>query len=150
MHRLARGALSVPLLLSVSEAFLVPFLALIKPCYTKALEWSSLVPGPEAKSSSEITNPTSFTISYQGSAVLSPQGISLGWSLGVSHAGFLPAAPKSLSGSCRLWQNSAPCNRRTEVYITGKQNSKTSPSPELENSILKVCMISHIYKIIWI
>ena len=36
-----------------------------KLCYTKALEWSRLVPGPEAKSSSEIRNPTLFTISYQ-------------------------------------------------------------------------------------
>ena len=36
-------------------------------CYTKALEWCSLVPGPEVNSSaSEITNPTPFTISYQG------------------------------------------------------------------------------------
>ena len=41
-------------------------LTLVKLCYTKALEWSSLVPGPEAKSSSsEITNPALFTISYQ-------------------------------------------------------------------------------------
>ena len=30
-----RGALSVPLLMSVSEAFSVPFLTLIKPCYTQ-------------------------------------------------------------------------------------------------------------------
>ena len=37
---------------------------LTKLCYTKALEWSSLVPGPKAKSSSEIMNPTSFTVSY--------------------------------------------------------------------------------------
>ena len=36
--RLARGALSVPLLLSMSEAFSVPFYTLIKLCYTKALE----------------------------------------------------------------------------------------------------------------
>ena len=36
---------------------------LIKLYYTKALEWSSLVPGPEVKSS-EITNPTLFTVSY--------------------------------------------------------------------------------------
>ena len=44
----------------------VPFFTLIKLCYAKALEWSSLVPGPEAKSSSsEIMNLTSFTISYQ-------------------------------------------------------------------------------------
>ena len=37
--------------------------------------WSSLVPGPEAKSSSsEITNPTSFTISYQCDHVLINRG----------------------------------------------------------------------------
>ena len=37
---------------------------------TKALEWSHLVPGPEVKSSSEITNPTRFTISYHNDDVL--------------------------------------------------------------------------------
>ena len=47
----------------MSEAFSVPFYTLIKLCYTKA-EWSSLVPGPEVKSS-EITNLTLFTIRYQ-------------------------------------------------------------------------------------
>ena len=37
----------------------------MKLCYTKALEWSSLVPGPEVKSSSlEIMNLTPFTVSY--------------------------------------------------------------------------------------
>ena len=36
--RLVRGALSIPLLMSVSEASSVPFLPLIKLCYTKALE----------------------------------------------------------------------------------------------------------------
>ena len=56
--RLARGTLSVPLLMSMSEAFSAPLLTLVKLCYTKALERSSLVPGPEAKSSSEISNPT--------------------------------------------------------------------------------------------
>ena len=41
------------------------FLTLIKLCCTKALEWSSLVSGPKAKSSSsEITYPTPFTVSY--------------------------------------------------------------------------------------
>ena len=40
-------------------------LTLIKLCYTKALESPGLVPGPEVKSSLEITNPTPFTISYQ-------------------------------------------------------------------------------------
>ena len=60
----ARGAFSIPFLMSVSEAFSLPF-QLIKLCYTKAFEWSSLVPGPEVRfSSSEITNWTSFTISY--------------------------------------------------------------------------------------
>ena len=63
---LARGALSVLLLMSISEAFSVPFYTLIKLCYIKTLEWSSLVPGPEAKSSSsEIMNWTPFTMSYQ-------------------------------------------------------------------------------------
>ena len=36
--RLAREAFSVPLLMSMSEAFSVAFLTLIKLCYTKALE----------------------------------------------------------------------------------------------------------------
>ena len=40
------------------------FYTLTKLCYTEALEWSSLVPGSKAKSSLEITNPTSFTVSY--------------------------------------------------------------------------------------
>ena len=46
----------------MSEAFSVTFLTLIKFCYTKALEWSSLVPGLETKSSSEIKNLTPSTI----------------------------------------------------------------------------------------
>ena len=38
---------------------------LIRLCYTKALEWSNLVPGPKAiSSSSEIMNLTSFTSMY--------------------------------------------------------------------------------------
>ena len=63
--RLAKGAFSVPLLMSMSEAFSVPFYTLIKFCYTKALEWSSLVSDPKAKSSLEIMNLTLFTISSQ-------------------------------------------------------------------------------------
>ena len=39
-------------------SFLSPFFTLIKLWYTKALEWSSLVPGPKAKPSSVITNLT--------------------------------------------------------------------------------------------
>ena len=34
----SKGALSVPLLMSMSEAFPVPFYTLIKLCYTEALE----------------------------------------------------------------------------------------------------------------
>ena len=63
--RLPREAFSIPLLMSMSEAFSVAFLTLIKLCYTKALEWSSLVPGPKAISSSlEIMDLTSLTVSY--------------------------------------------------------------------------------------
>ena len=61
--RLARGALSIPILMSMLEAFSIPFHILIKLCYTKALEWSSLVPGPKAESSSEIMNLTLFIVS---------------------------------------------------------------------------------------
>ena len=63
--RLVGEALSLPFLMSMSEASSVPFFTLIKLCYTKALERSSLVPGRKAKSSSEIMNPTSITVSYQ-------------------------------------------------------------------------------------
>ena len=63
--RLARGALSVPLLMSMSEAFSVPFHTLIKLCNTKILgpKAKSMVHGPKAKSS-EIMNPTLFTVRY--------------------------------------------------------------------------------------
>ena len=58
---LARGALSIPLPMSVSEALSVPFHTLVKFCYRKALEWSSLVPGAKGKSSLKIMNPILFT-----------------------------------------------------------------------------------------
>ena len=65
MLTLVKGALYIPLLRSMSEAFSVPFLTLIQLCHTKHLEQSILVPGPIAKSSTlEIMNPTSYT-SYQ-------------------------------------------------------------------------------------
>ena len=48
--------------MSMSEVYLL-FFTLIKLCYTKALEQSNLVPGPEAKSL-EIMNPISFTVNY--------------------------------------------------------------------------------------
>ena len=73
--RLARGTLAVPFLMSMSEDFSIPFYPLIKLCYTKALEWSSLVPDPEAKSSSEITNSTSFTLSYHNPIDYTVHGI---------------------------------------------------------------------------
>ena len=38
---------------------------LIKLCYTKTLECSTLVPGPEAKSSLEVTHLMLFTVSYE-------------------------------------------------------------------------------------
>ena len=56
----ATVALSVPLLMSTSEAFSVRFYTSIKLCYTKALEWSRLVLDLKAKSSSEIMNLTSW------------------------------------------------------------------------------------------
>ena len=61
--------------MSVSEPFSVPFLTLIKLCYTKVLESSRLAPGLEAKSSSsEITNLTLFTVNYHlGGLVWDPQ-----------------------------------------------------------------------------
>ena len=62
--RLVSGGILCPLPMSMSEDFFVSFLTWISLCYTKPLEWSSLVPGPEAKSSSEIMNLTSFTTSY--------------------------------------------------------------------------------------
>ena len=61
--RLVSGGTFCPLLMSMSEAFSVPF-TVIKLLPHKSSEWSSLVSGPEAKSSSEITNLTLFTISY--------------------------------------------------------------------------------------
>ena len=49
--------------MSMSESFSVPS-TLIKLLPHKSSEWSSLVSGPKAKSSSEIMNPISFTVSY--------------------------------------------------------------------------------------
>ena len=68
------GAFSVPILMSTSEVSL-SFLTVIKLLPHKSSEDSSLVPGPKAKSSSEITNPTLFTISYQKERQL---GLTLG------------------------------------------------------------------------
>ena len=64
--RLASGAFSIPVLMSLSKAFFVLF-----HCNkTSGTQLSSLVPDPEAKaSSSEIKNPTSFTVSYQFSYI---------------------------------------------------------------------------------
>ena len=67
MLTLARGGALHPLLMS--DAFSALFHTLIKLCYTKALEWSSLVPDLKVKSS-EITNPTPFIISYHNHLIL--------------------------------------------------------------------------------
>ena len=61
---LVSGALSIPFLMSVSEAFSV-LSHCNKTSANKSSEWSSLVLGSEVKSSSDIMDPTSFTISYQ-------------------------------------------------------------------------------------
>ena len=73
--------------MSVSEAFSVPFLTLIKLCYTKALEWSRLVPGPEAKSSSEITNLPWLTV-FLLLETFSPLALTLSW-----FSFYLPGCP---------------------------------------------------------
>ena len=63
LMRLARGALSTAFWCLCQKISLYLF-TLIKLLH-KSSEWSSLVPGPEAKSSSlEITNLALFTISY--------------------------------------------------------------------------------------
>lgn len=62
--RLASGALSIPLLMCMFKAFSVLFHC-NKTSTTQKLWVISLVLDPEAKSSLEITNPTSFTISCQ-------------------------------------------------------------------------------------
>ena len=77
--------------MSMSEAFSV--LSHCKKLLThKSSEDSSLVPSPKAESSSEIKNPTLFTISYQketGSDPLTPrrafqsEGRQLGLTLGI-------------------------------------------------------------------
>ena len=59
----ARGAFSMPFWCLCQKLSLSLFLTWIKLCYTKALEWSSLVPGPEVKSPpSESTSPTLFAV----------------------------------------------------------------------------------------
>ena len=64
--RLARGH-SPPAFWSLCQSFPCPSHTLIKLCYTEVLEWSSLVPGPKAESSWEITDPTWSTVSYHQS-----------------------------------------------------------------------------------
>ena len=67
--RLVSGAPSVPLLMSMSEASSVLFHC-NNTSATQKLRVIKPVPCPEAKtSSSEITNPTSFTIIYHNSHI---------------------------------------------------------------------------------
>ena len=58
------GTLHPPSDVCVRKLSLSSF-TLIRLCYTEFLRWSSLVSGPKAKSSLEITTPALFTISYQ-------------------------------------------------------------------------------------
>ena len=67
----SKGALSV-YFWCWFQKLLCPLFTLIKCCYTKALEWSNLAPGLEAKSSLEITKPISFTESCQYSHRFTP------------------------------------------------------------------------------
>ena len=53
LAKTSKGALFAPSDVYV-RSFLCPFFTLIKLGYTKALDWSSLVPGPAKSSSSEI------------------------------------------------------------------------------------------------
>ena len=69
--------------MSMSEDISAPSLPLRKLCCRKALEWSSLVLGPEVKSSSEIMNPGSFTTSYQSHRLLLIPHVTL-WFPGLS------------------------------------------------------------------
>ena len=63
--RLVRGVHS-PAPSDVCQKPSLPLFTVIKLLPHKSPEWPSLVPDPEAKfSSSEIRNPTLFTVSYQ-------------------------------------------------------------------------------------
>ena len=65
LAKTGRGGNPCPLSDVYDRSFPCPFFTLTKLCYTKALEWSSLAPVSKAKSSSsEITNPTPFTVNY--------------------------------------------------------------------------------------
>ena len=73
--------------MSMSEAFSVLLYTLIKLCCTKALEWSSLVPGPEVKSSLKTIH-----------RKLSGPSQSKDWTCGSCIAGrFFSAAPSGKS-----------------------------------------------------
>ena len=111
---LARGAFSVPFWRLCQKLSLSVF-TLIKLCYTKALEWSSLAPGHEAKSSSlEIKNPALFTASYQVMKNISSATSKC--SSSVRHGGSnsdsidyyrndLATQPQERMKSCHLWQH---------------------------------------------
>ena len=129
--RLARGTLSVPLLMSVSEAFSVPFYTLIKLCYTKAPEWSSLIPGPGVKSSLEDKSDTVHHKLSVGCHILVRgivpiQGLSppllhcrpifYCWAIGEA---LVPGSCSSKLGNSPLdFTNNLPCWRKTLVLLT--------------------------------
>ena len=62
--KLVSGGILCPSSDVYGRSFLCPFSYFNKSLLHKTSKWSSLVPGPEAKSSSEIMNSTSFTTSY--------------------------------------------------------------------------------------
>ena len=70
--RLVMGALSI-LFLCLCQKLSLSFFTVTKLWSHKSSEYSSPVPGPEAKSfSSEITNPTPFTLSYHNHTDANP------------------------------------------------------------------------------
>ena len=112
--RLASGALSIPLLMSMSEAFSVPFYTLIKLCYTKALEWSSLVPDPEARSSLEITNLTLFTISDQHIDTISSLHSAYG---GIKTTHMLKERKIHTMKNTEIWSCFASCPKLARIQL---------------------------------
>ena len=108
---------------AISFTFSVPFYALVKLCYTKALEWSSLVPGPRAKSFSlEIMNLTPFTINYQHVKMRMCQEIILVIQRQCLHAlPFLPSHPLYLISSLIPGCVQRPSGGQSLVVFTEQQ-----------------------------
>ena len=132
--------------MSMSEAFSFLFYTLIKLCYTKALEWSSLAQslifGPKAKSSSsEIMNLTSFTISHHlgGSSRIfrTRSEVALEWLWGDTHIQGQRSPSKTVSSgaaAARCWSNFEEIphiqgQRRSPKKMVGGAKSSLESSP---------------------